>query len=57
MGEVGATGAALPAPTAAPVRRAMLSYVPGVGSSPAEIHVLCLGGETYVENNEAGMAR
>jgi hypothetical protein len=35
----------------------MLSYVPGVGSSPAEIHVLCLGGETCVENNEAGMAR
>jgi len=57
VGEVGATGAALPAPTAAPVRRAMLSYVPGVGSSPAEIHVLCLGGETCVENNEAGTAR
>ena len=52
---VGATGAALPAPTAAPVRRAMLSYVPGVGSSPAEIHVFCLGGETCVEN-KVGMA-
>lgn len=51
---VGATGAALPAPTAAPVRRAMLSYVPGVGSSPAEIHVFCLGGETYVENKAGG---
>ena len=47
---VGAAGAGMPAPTAAPVRRAMLSYVPGAGSSAAVIQVLCLGGETCVED-------
>ena len=55
----GAAGAGMPAPTAAPVRRAMLSYVPGAGSSAAVIQVVCLGGETCVEDKarETGRPR